>query len=133
VRTVHGFGYAFCGTATEEGQRGADPAVPVSHRLTWPSGEVILRGGNNLLGREPEARVVLDHPSVSRRHAQIVVDDCAEARIEDLGSRNGTYLRGKRLDGSQVLVDGDAIRLGSVEVTYRRLSAPGSTQAMVSE
>jgi DNA-binding winged helix-turn-helix (wHTH) protein len=133
VRTVHGFGYAFCGTVEEEPRQGVGSAVPVSHRLTWPTGDVVLRGGNNLLGRDPEARVVLDHPSVSRRHAHIVVDDDGEARIEDLGSRNGTYLRGKRLTGVLSLADGDAIRLGSVDMTYRRLAAPGSTQAMVSE
>jgi DNA-binding winged helix-turn-helix (wHTH) protein len=133
VRTVHGFGYAFCGTANEEARRGAGPAVAVSHRLTWQTGEVILRNGDNLLGRDPEARVVLDHPSVSRRHAHIVVDDDGEARLEDLGSRNGTYLSGKRLDSSRALADGDGIRLGSVELTYRRLATPGSTQAMVSE
>ncbi len=131
VRTVHGFGYAFCGTAEEE-RPSAQPA-PQNHRLLWPAGEASLRPGENLLGRDPEGRVVLDHSSVSRRHARISIDGTGGAVLEDLGSRNGTYLRGKRLTGAAPLADGDEIRLGSVPCTYRRLAAPESTLAMVSE
>jgi DNA-binding winged helix-turn-helix (wHTH) protein len=134
LRTVHGFGYAFCAEVTADSPRRREAfGAPVSHRLTWLEGEAILRGGDNLLGRDPASRVVFDHPSVSRRHASIAVDAGGRARLEDLGSRNGTYLGGKRLTAPRDLTDGDAIRLGSVDLTYRRLSAPGSTQAMVSE
>jgi DNA-binding winged helix-turn-helix (wHTH) protein len=132
LRTIHGYGYAFCGRAQEDPRRGAT-AAHASHRLVWATGEFVLRPGENVLGRDPDARVIFDHTSVSRRHARIVIDDDGGAELEDLASRNGTYLRGKRLTSAAPLADGDALRIGSVECTYRRLEPPESTQAMVSE
>jgi pSer/pThr/pTyr-binding forkhead associated (FHA) protein len=51
----------------------------------------------------------------------------AGATIEDLGSKNGTYLRGQRLSAPVPLADGDEITLGSVLVKFRQLGSSGST------
>jgi DNA-binding winged helix-turn-helix (wHTH) protein len=79
-----------------------------------------LAEGENVIGRTPESRVQVAHHRVSRRHARIVVKD-GRATLEDLGSKNGTYLRGERIDEPSELSDGDEIRVGRVTLTFRGL------------
>jgi DNA-binding winged helix-turn-helix (wHTH) protein len=123
IRTVRGFGYSFCG----EVQEGEDSCSPETlHWLLWGKQELPLRMGENVLGRGPRATQLLDAASVSRRHALIRVSG-AEALLEDSGSKNGTFLRGKKLTGPVPLKDGDEIRLGSIRITYRRFEAADST------
>ncbi len=130
VRTVYGFGYAFCGEVVE-----ASDAVPlatpcgVRFRLFLDDREIALREGENLLGRVDEGIGWFESPTVSRRHARIVVSD-GKATLEDLGSKNGTFLRGERLGSPVVLSDGDEILLGRVRMTFRVLP-PVSTQTEV--
>jgi DNA-binding winged helix-turn-helix (wHTH) protein len=125
LRTVHGFGYAFCGTAAGGADEpGSDPLV---FRLAWARREVSLHAGENILGRVDEAAAWMDSPSVSRRHARIVITG-NEALIEDLGSRNGTFVQGERVVASRPLHDRDEIRLGSVVLTFRVLTA-GATES----
>lgn len=128
LRTVHRFGYAFCGEARPETGGGArTPAAAVHHRLILGTREVALSEGENLLGRDPAAAVLLDHASVSRRHARIQVEGTA-ATLEDLGSKNGTSINGKSLRGGAPLSDRDELRLGSIKLTYRVLPILASTQ-----
>ncbi len=127
VRTVRGFGYAFCGEAVEEGEdrpRGAASG----HCLFWDERELRLREGRNVIGRGTEADLRVDATSVSRRHACIVVKG-PQAELEDLESKNGTFVGGDRLEGRRALDDGNEIRLGSVRLVYRRLhdSRPTAT------
>ena len=68
------------------------------------------------IGREAPAGVVLDDPMVSRSHAAVWQDGSA-AYIQDLGSSNGTYVRGKRISGQVRLAPGSAIRLGNSRLT----------------
>jgi pSer/pThr/pTyr-binding forkhead associated (FHA) protein len=56
--------------------------------------------------------VWIDALGVSRHHARITLAGM-EATLEDLGSKNGTYLQGRRLPAPSRLQDGDQIRLGS--------------------
>jgi pSer/pThr/pTyr-binding forkhead associated (FHA) protein len=79
-----------------------------------------------LLGRDGDVAVWLESPSVSRHHARIRVSG-TDATIEDLGSKNGTYLRGERLATPSPLTDGDEIRLGSVFVKFR-VTGTGATE-----
>jgi DNA-binding winged helix-turn-helix (wHTH) protein len=121
LRTVHGFGYAFCGAAVETA-RGADTGPPSSScRLVCGPREFLLAPGENTLGRVASAAAWIDSVTVSRRHARIVVSP-EGATIEDLSSKNGTYLRGRRLTGPAPLADGDEIRLGSVQMRFRVVS-----------
>jgi DNA-binding winged helix-turn-helix (wHTH) protein len=120
LRTVHGVGYAFCGEAREAAVRSPSERRPhgLSYRLIYDDREISLRPGENLLGRVDDSVVWIDSPSVSRRHARITVDE-GGATLEDLGSRNGTFLRGERLAGHAVLADGDEFRLGQVVIRLR--------------
>ena len=72
----------------------------------------------------------LDSATVSRRHARIVVSD-EQMTLEDFGSKNGTYRGAERVDGTVALADGDAIRLGSVLVTFHVRVPGGSTETLV--
>ena len=118
VRTVRGFGYAFCGEATEETDPGGTTDEGVCLRLTVGRREVDLREGENVLGRTRDAVVWIEGSSVSRRHARVVVRGDT-ATLEDLGSKNGTFLRGVRLTEPAPLADGDAFRLGDEWLTFR--------------
>jgi DNA-binding winged helix-turn-helix (wHTH) protein len=122
VRTVHGFGYAFQGAAPEPG-----PASGVRYRLVWKGGRATLPPGEHVLGRDAEVSVVLDSPSVSRLHARIVIAD-GEATIEDLGSKNGTFLGDRSVRSALPLADGDKLRVGTVGLTFRIVVPSGSTQ-----
>jgi DNA-binding winged helix-turn-helix (wHTH) protein len=126
VRTVHRFGYAFKGTASVP----AASTPPEHHRarcwIVWQWGQVALTDGDHLLGRDGDVAVWLESASVSRHHARIRVRG-TDATIEDLASKNGTYLRGERLATPATLTDGDEIRLGSVLVKFR-LTDSGVTE-----
>ena len=76
-----------------------------------------LKRGRNVLGRSRDASVRIPLDGVSRRHAQILVEETG-CLIEDLGSTNGTHIRGDRLEGPVELHDGDRINLGG-EVVLR--------------
>jgi DNA-binding winged helix-turn-helix (wHTH) protein len=120
VRTVHRVGYAFCGPVTEVGPRVSRGAESTAYRLLLAGGEVALHRGENLLGRVQEGVAWLESPSVSRRHARIVVGE-GPPILEDLGSKNGTFLRGHRIRAPAPLADGDVLRLGDVTMTLRAL------------
>jgi DNA-binding winged helix-turn-helix (wHTH) protein len=126
LRTVHGFGYAFCGEAASAGHAAAVRDHPV-FRIAWDRHEVSLHEGENILGRVDEAAAWMDSPSVSRRHARIVIAG-DRAHIEDLRSHNGTFVRGERVDAPTPLSDGDEIRLGAVVIRFRVFTA-GKTES----
>ena len=126
IRTVHGFGYAFCGEAAD-----ADTAPAVAERrafrLILNRREIQLAEGENILGREREAVVWLDSSTVSRRHARITIAG-GEAVIEDLGSRNGTCVGGRKADAPIALADRDELKVGSVVMTFR-IFEPSETES----
>ncbi|HWZ85941.1 MAG TPA: FHA domain-containing protein [Thermoanaerobaculia bacterium] len=120
LRTVHGFGYAF--------SDGTAPAADEDAvcRLVWGPREIPLAEGENLLGRDPAAAVSIDDATVSRHHARIVID-AGRARLEDLGSKNGTWLAERRIASSEALSDGDGIRVGPAALIFRSFAAAGPT------
>jgi DNA-binding winged helix-turn-helix (wHTH) protein len=123
VRTVPRFGYAFCGDVLEEPAPLTTPATGLTCWLILESERIELTPGENIVGRDPRAEAWIDLPTVSRRHARIVIADGA-ARLEDLGSKNGTCLRGQRVDAPEILRDRDPILFGSVEATFRAWLSP---------
>ena len=127
VRTMHRFGYRFIGEVEELGDS-ADSVEPATKCwLVWESKQVPLAEGDNILGRGTDASVWIDAAGVSRHHARIIV--CrGEATIEDVGSKNGTYVGADRVATPRHLADGDQIRLGSVVVTFRIPQVPGPTE-----
>lgn len=75
-----------------------------------------LQNATTTLGRLPSCEVVLDDPSVSRRHARIARSD-GQWTVEDLGSTNGVKINGQPVGHAQ-LRDGDRLELGSVALTF---------------
>ena len=117
VRTVHRFGYSFCGVVGEA--MAATPQGPLSCcYLLGESGELTLSRGENVLGRDGRPTITVNGATVSRRHARIIVRD-EEATVEDLGSKNGTYLGGERLTAPAQIHDGDRLLIGAVPLVFR--------------
>ncbi len=129
IRTVHGFGYAFAAEVEETDERQKaeirlkpDPTAAAAAVASWlilGARTIPLADGDNLIGRDPLAAIHLDWPSVSRHHARIRIAG-GRATIEDLESRNGTYVRGARVTATANLADGDEIRVASVEMVFRQ-------------
>lgn len=125
VRTVHRHGYAFLGTATLEPAKGAFAPAPC--RLLWGERQIPLAEGENVLGRGAEAAIRVDLGRVSRQHARIVVEG-GRAILEDLGSKNGTFLRGQRIEGPAELADGDEIGVGTALLLFRTAQGDSTTE-----
>jgi DNA-binding winged helix-turn-helix (wHTH) protein len=126
VRTVRGVGYAFCGTA---GDWQVAPSSQARHVRAWLIGELgrlPLFDGDNVLGRTGADVIELDSSTVSRRHALIKVGELAT--IDDLGSKNGTYVEEQRVTSPVRLADGNRIRVGSFLLTFRVAASTNSTE-----
>ena len=123
IRTVRRFGYAFTGAA----ETGAGESA--SFRLLWETREIELENGDNLLGREKGVRVWIDDPAVSRHHARIRIG-AGRATLEDLESKNGTFVNGRSVASATRLSDGDLLQIGRAEMTFRELRPSGSTQTV---
>lgn len=77
-----------------------------------------------VIGREEGADVLIDNPSVSRRHAEIRLGDNGWV-VEDLGSSNGTFIRGTKIQGAQSLGLGDEIGLGKFSIVFGKALGEG--------
>ena len=118
LRTLHGFGYAFQaehGPATQPGTPASDAP---NGWLVGSTAEVALLPGENMIGREGEGVILVKSSTVSRRHARIAID-ASGAVVEDLGSKNGTYVNDQRIGVPTPVVDGDQVRIGSLLFTFR--------------
>ncbi|MEM8962765.1 MAG: sigma 54-interacting transcriptional regulator [Acidobacteriota bacterium] len=80
-----------------------------------------LGDGELILGSSRRTDVVLTVSGVSRRHARLTIADDA-LKVEDLGSRNGTFVAGARVETVTLQV-GEAVRFGPVEMRLERLDA----------
>ena len=130
VGTVYGFGYRFVGQTLEPDPA---PAAPPGPRLTliFENRHTVLLEGASVIGRAPDATIRCEAAGVSRHHARIVVAN-GQATLEDLGSKNGTYLRRQRI-ASAPLSDGDEIRLGTASLTFRVMSPLGPTETVLTD
>jgi len=129
VRTVHGFGYAFCGQIGDGS--GDAPAGGGTCWIVWRGQEIPLHEGENIIGRDADAAVRVDFPSVSRRHARVVVSPQG-ATLEDLGSKNGTLVQNQRIAATVPLADLDELQVGSVRMIMRIMHGGEPTQTNVS-
>jgi DNA-binding CsgD family transcriptional regulator len=85
--------------------------------------ELLIAGATFVVGRGAQADLQLDDESVSRRHASFRIDDEDAASVEDLGSRNGTFVNDRRIAGRVGLAPGDRIALGAAELILIRVRA----------
>jgi DNA-binding winged helix-turn-helix (wHTH) protein len=133
VRTVHGHGYAFDAEVEDDaghrigagGRRRAAICWLTSEEREFP-----LHDGDHVAGRHRAADIWLDSPRVSRRHARFAVTG-SSAIVEDLGSKNGTFVRGERIAAAVPLKSGDEVRIGPFTFVFRLDSAAGSTQSEI--
>ena len=130
LRTIHGYGYAFCGDVSIE------PAPTSGNRdyrrsclITVGEREIALSHGQYVLGRSNDAAIVVDAVGVSRQHARIIVGEHG-AVLEDLGSKNGTTLNGQAITAPTALADGSVIVLGTTVLKFRVIDAAGSTETL---
>jgi DNA-binding winged helix-turn-helix (wHTH) protein len=128
VRTVHRFGYWFIGEVDDDRPTPTTDSR-VRYWLIWATHQIPVTDGEHILGRAPDASVWIDSPGISRHHARIVLHG-ERATVEDLGSKNGTYVGDERVTAPYPLTDGDQIRLGPVVITFRIPPPVGSTDTV---
>lgn len=114
LRTVHGFGYAFAVDTVA--------APPRRFSVSYLQHDIPLGNGQHLIGRDPTATVHVAAPVVSRRHARITIDD-RHAAIEDLQSKNGTYVGRLRVTSVRELQSGDEIRIGHITLFFHTVGS----------
>jgi DNA-binding winged helix-turn-helix (wHTH) protein len=131
VRTLHGFGYAFQAQGSPVLHAGDLSAAGPNGWLIGSNAEVALLPGENIIGREGDGIILVKSSTVSRRHARIVID-AKGAAVEDLGSKNGTFVNDRRVSESTPVVDGDQIRIGSLLFTLRLADASKSSETQSS-
>jgi DNA-binding winged helix-turn-helix (wHTH) protein len=118
VRTVYGRGYAWSGEAVDE----------ISGcSLFWADRLIPLLEGENVIGRDDDCHVHVESAKVSRHHARIVVTD-GQAVLEDLGSKNGTYLGSTAVKTAARLSEGDEILVGAAILRFHGPAGRGETE-----
>ena len=127
LRTVPRFGYAFRETAPPAVDLLTRTGTAARFRLVWVEGQMTLCDGEYTIGRDPDVELFFDSANVSRRHAVIRINGC-DARVEDLGSKNGTFVGDSRIDGATSLSAGDTIRIGPIILTLKSVRAARSTK-----
>jgi DNA-binding winged helix-turn-helix (wHTH) protein len=134
IRTAHGFGYAFCGEATTLSPAPEPEAASEHVRawLEWGGRRFPLSAGDNVLGRDPDVQVTLDSSTISRQHARIVLTP-GGAVLDDMESKNGTFLGDERVTSAVQLADGDVIRIGSLVLTFHARTPLGTTDTQRSD
>ncbi len=75
-----------------------------------------LKPGEMIIGRSSQAQLQIDHESVSRRHARVVLTESG-VLLSDLGSTNGTYVNDEPIQERQ-LAHGDLIKVGRTILKY---------------
>lgn len=85
--------------------------------------EVAINAPRFFIGRSEECHLRANSDAISRRHCAITIND-GDVQIRDLGSRNGTFVNGVRIDGPHAIQTGDQLRIGPLEflVTYVKSS-----------
>lgn len=127
VKTLYAHGYAFIAGTAERGRASTSPENAMCF-LQHYSRSFALSEGENVVGRDPACAVVIEEPDVSREHARIAIDRDS-VTIEDLGSKNGTFVDGVRIREKHALSPGSEIRLGETVLTFRRRDALLSTKS----
>ncbi|HDS00405.1 MAG TPA: FHA domain-containing protein, partial [candidate division Zixibacteria bacterium] len=83
-----------------------------------------LKPGNYKVGRSKDADICIMHKTVSGNHARLSVEDSGRILINDVGSRNGTVVNGRKISEPTKLSDGDSIMFGLTEFRVRDSELP---------
>lgn len=135
IRTVYGYGYAFVAEAVEQTATPAENG-PVDGRRTLSNWKLIhehreipLFEGPNIVGRSGAGVIVIESSTISRHHAKVSIA-ADRATLEDLGSKNGTWVGTVPVSERVPLRDGDELRLGSAVMVLRFRSEGPSTETI---
>jgi DNA-binding winged helix-turn-helix (wHTH) protein len=104
-------GYRLVATVTPVAASVPPRDASLPFKLQGEDADHPLLQGPNIIGRTAEADICIDRTEVSRCHARIFVAGTT-ATIEDLDSKNGTYVNGERLEQPTLLSNGDEIWIG---------------------
>ena len=85
-----------------------------------------------VIGRHPECSIQIDDSSVSRRHAQLILVDDVWF-VEDLDSRNGTFVNGEAIDSKAKLFDGAQIKICDIAFNFQAGSVTPRSEQPTSE
>lgn len=133
VRTVHGFGYAFCADVARVPEAPDTSDTSGDSPLCWLEwGRLVfpLSAGEHIIGRDTDIEVRLDGTTVSRRHARLIVTH-ERTVLEDCGSKNGTFHGKQRVTSPIQLADGDTVRIGSLLLTFHVRAHSTTTETHV--
>ncbi len=128
IRTVHGCGYAFAAGLDAHLPESGATAGPAACSLVCGRREFPLANGEHIVGRDAAAHIRLNSPKVSRQHARLSVRGVA-VTVQDLGSKNGSYVGGIRLTAPRRLHPGDDLRIGPFALVLQVADASGSTES----
>jgi pSer/pThr/pTyr-binding forkhead associated (FHA) protein len=103
------------------------PRVYLEGNLEGKDLNFALPSGEHVVGRVPEVPVHLDGTEVSRRHAVIRVG-LSEVTVEDLASRNGTFVNRERITAPRSLKEGDVVHFGDIPLLVRFPAEPADVQ-----
>lgn len=126
VRTVHRIGFAIDVPVTTD----VPPARAGQHWLVVNDRRLALVDGANVIGRDPAAALTLDQPTLSRRHACIHLRENS-AVLEDLGSKNGTWIQGAPVKEPTPLRSGDEFICGRVAFRYVQAATAQPTETSI--
>jgi len=110
------------------------PSSPQAYLSHVSSGRpfALENGQTWAIGRGDGCQVLLDSRSVSRLHALIQRKDAGDFQLVDLGSRNGSFVNGRRVSIPVALNDGDRLVVGDQELVFRSRSTPSGALSVPS-
>jgi DNA-binding winged helix-turn-helix (wHTH) protein len=117
LRTVHRFGYAFAAVRTNA----------TAFSVIAGNEQIPLHEGSNTIGRDSVCEIVINAPDVSRQHARLIVEG-DRITLEDLGSKNGTFLGTTPVTRRVEVRDADEIMIGRNPLRLRRVQQLATTK-----
>ena len=106
-----------------------EPEIEVPATEIGPGGALVVTRGPNVgarfalehvittAGRHPDSDIFLDDVTVSRRHVELERGTSGSV-VRDVGSLNGTYLNGQRIEGDAAIRNGDELQVGKFKLTF---------------
>lgn len=120
LRTVHRFGYAFAAAHTMTANASSFVVVAGNEQIP-------LHEGSNTIGRDSVCEIVINAPDVSRQHARLILEGDV-ITLEDLGSKNGTFIGTTPVTTRVEVRDVDEIMIGRNPIRLRRVQQPATTK-----
>ena len=128
IRTSYAYGYAFVADVSSDPARAMEDGSS-NWRLIYAQRELLVKPGENIVGRTGTDVLAIDSVTVSRHHARLTLEG-ARLFCEDLGSKNGTWVQSQPANTRLEVHDGAELRFGSAVVIARIVSEAQTTQTV---